>query len=90
MLVFEITPEKQELMTIRVFAGVKDYFAREFQVSGPIYDTAALKEHLLDLNPAASDLLSICRFAVNDEFIDNLSQLNEHDTICILPPGSGG
>ena len=77
-------------MTVRVFAGVKDYFAKEFEVFAPIPDTDALKEHLLELNPAASEMLGICRFAVNDEFIDNLSQLNEHDTICILPPGSGG
>ena len=77
-------------MTIRVFAGVKDFFDKEFEVSGPIRNTDALKEHLLQMNPAASDILGICRFAVNDEFIDNFSQLNEHDTICILPPGSGG
>jgi molybdopterin synthase sulfur carrier subunit len=77
-------------MTIRVFAMVKEYFDKEFELSGNIGDTEALKNQLVKLNPAAAELLSICRFAVNDEFVDNLSQLSEHDTICILPPGSGG
>ena len=77
-------------MKIQVFAVLKDYFDREFELHDNITDAASLRERLVQQNPSAAAILSICRFAVNDEFIDNDFQFKENDTIYIIPPGSGG
>lgn len=77
-------------MKVQVYAVLKDHFAKEFEVQADMPDAAALKQYLIRQNPAAANILNICRFAVNDEFVDNDFQLNEHDTIAILPPASGG
>lgn len=77
-------------MKIQVFAVLKDYFEKEFEVTGNVKNTSSLITRLSDDNPAATGLLNICRFAVKDEFIDNDFQLKEDDTVCIIPPASGG
>lgn len=77
-------------MKVQVFAVMKDYFEKQFELQENISNIPGLKERLIQLNPAADSLLNICRFAVKDEFIDNDFQLQEHDTIYIIPPGSGG
>ena len=77
-------------MRVQVFAVLKDYFDKEFELQENIHNMPALMERLVQFNPAASGILNSCRFAVNDEFIDNDFQLQENDTIYIIPPGSGG
>lgn len=77
-------------MRVQVFAVLKDYFKKEFDLTGNIENPPALVARLSKDNPAATGLLNICRFAVNNEFIDNNFQLKEDDTICIIPPASGG
>jgi len=77
-------------MRVQVFAVLKDFFEKEFELKENISNVPALKKHLIQLNPAADSLLGICRFAVKDDFIDNDFQLQEHDTIYVIPPGSGG
>lgn len=77
-------------MKIQVFAVLKDYFEKEFELTGNVENTSSLIERLSKNNPAAIGMLNICRFAVNDEFIDSNFQLKEDDTICIIPPSSGG
>lgn len=77
-------------MKIQMFAVLKDYFEKEFELTGNIKNTTSLIERLSESNPAATGMLNICRFAVNDEFIDNTFQFKEDDTICIIPPASGG
>lgn len=77
-------------MKIQVFAVLKEYFEKEFELTGNMENTSSLIEHLSKNNPAASGMLKICRFAVNDEFIDNSFQLKQDDTVCIIPPASGG
>lgn len=77
-------------MKIQVFAVLKDYFEKEFELTGNVKNTSSLITRLSDDKPAAAGLLNICRFAVKDEFIDNNYQLEEDDTVCIIPPASGG
>ena len=77
-------------MKIQVFAVLKDFFEKEFELQADVSNIPGLKERLIELNPAASNLLNTCRFAVKDDFIDNDFQLQDHDTIYIIPPGSGG
>lgn len=77
-------------MKIHVYAGLKDYFQPEFEVREFVSNTDELKALLLTLNDKAGEILSSCRFAVEEGFIDNEFKLNEYDTIVIIPPSSGG
>jgi molybdopterin synthase sulfur carrier subunit len=77
-------------MKIQVFAVLKDYFDREFELSDDIADVATLQQHLAKVNTQAQGILQICRFAVHDEFVDQNYTLTKNDTICIFPPSSGG
>jgi len=78
-------------MKIHVYAGLKDYFQPEFEVRELVRNTDELKAVLLTLNDKAGEILSSCRFAVDEEgFIDSEFKLNGYDTIVIIPPSSGG
>jgi molybdopterin synthase sulfur carrier subunit len=77
-------------MKIQVFALLKDHFEKEFEVKEQFTDVASLKNYLSNLKPSAANILEKCRFAVHDEFINHDFQLTEHDTVCIIPPSSGG
>ncbi len=77
-------------MKVKVFASLKDHFDKEFEVGGPVDNMDELRTRLLEINPSAADILNSCRFAVKDAFIDNDYKLQEHDTVIILPPASGG
>ena len=77
-------------MKIHVHAGLKDYFQPEFEVGDAVRNTDELKALLLTINGKAEAMLSSCRFAVEEGFIDNAYNLKSHDTIVIIPPSSGG
>jgi molybdopterin synthase sulfur carrier subunit len=77
-------------MKIQVFAVLKDYFDKEFELSDDIYDIASLQNHLSHLNTEADGVLKISRFAVHNEFVDQNYAIKQNDTICIFPPSSGG
>jgi molybdopterin synthase sulfur carrier subunit len=77
-------------MKIQVFAVLKEYFDKEFEVADGIADVAALQTNLTQLNTQAAGILKLCRFAVNDEFVDQDYILTNNDTICVFPPSSGG
>lgn len=77
-------------MKIQTYAALKDFFGKEFEIDLLLSDISALQRHLTELKPEASALLQISRFAVGDEFINSNYQLKEDDTICIIPPSSGG
>jgi len=77
-------------MKIQVFAALKDYFEKEFVVTQPIENVAALKVHLINKNQKAEQLINLCRFAVGNEFVDLNYSLNQNDSITIIPPSSGG
>jgi molybdopterin synthase sulfur carrier subunit len=77
-------------MTIQVFAVLKDYFDKEFEIADSVKNISALKQQLAMQNPQAANVLELCRFAVHDEFVDPDYPINTNDTICIIPPSSGG
>jgi len=77
-------------MTIQVYAVLKDYFETEFEVTEPVRSVAELRAFLLQRNPQAEAIMPVCRFAVNDTFVDSQFQLQAHDAIHIIPPSSGG
>ena len=77
-------------MKIVMYALMKDYFDPELDIMEPISNIDELKQFLLQRNDEVKDVLSICRFAVNNWFIDSTFQLQSNDVISIIPPSSGG
>lgn len=77
-------------MTIEVFAVLKDYFQKEFQLQSSAKNISELKLQLTLQNPEAANVLDLCRFAVHDEFVDQNFTINPNDTISVIPPSSGG
>jgi len=77
-------------MKIHVYARLKDYFQPEFELLETIANTDELKAVLVKMNDSADELLSACRFAVEEGFIDKDFKLNSNDTVVIIPPSSGG
>ncbi len=77
-------------MKIQVFAGLKEYFDATFEVDQNVQSINELKQQLIQLKPSSAALLQSCRFAVNDDFIDDNFKLRPTDSIIILPPSSGG
>ena len=77
-------------MKIQVYAILKDHFDKEFIVDETVSNIEALNAILVQRNPEAAAILSSCRYAVNDSFVDNQFQLQPNDSIHIIPPSSGG
>jgi molybdopterin synthase sulfur carrier subunit len=77
-------------MKVQVYAILKDHFDKEFELNEPVHSVAELSEALIRRNPAVKKIIPICRFAVNDNFVDNDFQLQSNDSIHIIPPSSGG
>jgi molybdopterin synthase sulfur carrier subunit len=77
-------------MKVHVYAALKEYFTPEFELTASVRNTDELKACLLTINEHAGTILQTCRFAVEDGFIDNEFKLNDHDTVIIIPPSSGG
>ena len=77
-------------MKIVMYALMKDYFEPELQIEEHVLNIDELKQLLLQRNADAKNVLGICRFAVNDWFIDNTFQLQSNDVVSIIPPSSGG
>jgi sulfur-carrier protein len=77
-------------MKVQVYAVLKDYFKKEVELIEPVHSIAELSDALIKLNPGVKNIIPICRFAVNDNFVDNNFQLQPNDNIHIIPPSSGG
>ena len=45
---------------------------------------------LIKINPGCEEILGSCRYAVNDEFINENITLSDNEHLYILPPSSGG
>lgn len=82
--------EKQSIQVI-CFAGLKKYFGNETVVSvsqGAAY--SALIDELKVLKPEAAEVLSSCRIAVNEEFVQLNEPVGNENTVFLIPPSSGG
>ena len=77
-------------MKVQVYAVLKDYFDKEFEISENVCTIDELKEILIQLNPEVKYILPVCRFAINDIFVSNDFQFQYNDQIHIMPPSSGG
>jgi sulfur-carrier protein len=77
-------------MKIHTYAVLKDYFDKEFIIDEAVGTVAGLHHLLSQRNPAAATILSACRYAVKDNFVNDDFVLNHEDNIHIMPPSSGG
>ena len=76
-------------VTVRLFAGVKEKAGRAaFEVSGSTI--AEVRDALAAACPDVAGLLPACRFAMNDEFVNEDSATPDGATIDVIPPVSGG
>ena len=68
---------------------MKEYLdeVTEIQFSGTVQE---LTITLAELYPQTKNILSSCRFAVDNTFVNDSFQIKESDTVFIIPPSSGG
>ncbi len=78
-------------MKIRFFASLKDHFGEEMVLDNKTFSTGEdLMLFLAQTKPAAKDLLSKCRIAVDLAFVTNDSNLSGISEVLVMPPSSGG
>ena len=73
------------------FAGLRKYFGNETTVlveSGDSYSVVI--DGLKAINPEATEVLSSCRIAVNESFVQLSDPIKTENTIFLIPPSSGG
>lgn len=73
------------------FAGLRKYFGSELTV---LVETGASYSQVINelkvINPEATEILSSCRIAVNEDFISLEELLEPENILFLIPPSSGG
>jgi len=77
-------------MRIQVFAVLKDFFKKEFELKVKVGTISELRVQLGQMNPNAVPVLKRCRFALHDEFVNDQYVLKGNEHIVVIPPSSGG
>ena len=81
-------------MKIKYFAWIKDITKKDFETIDKKYPTNIneLKKLLIILYPELEKHIKndILRYAVNQEYVPDSSNLNKDDEIAVFPPVSGG
>jgi len=77
-------------MRIQVFAVLKDFFKKEFELKVNVRTISELRVQLGQMNPSAVPVLKRCRFAFQDEFVNDQYVLTGNEHIVVIPPSSGG
>lgn len=76
---------------VSVFAGLKEFFAPEFELEVPeASNISDLVTILVQKKSPAGTLLNKCRFAVEQEFVSADYSIINNDHVYLLPPSSGG
>lgn len=76
---------------IKCFAGLRKFFGSEVTVLvEPDSSYIKVIEALQLLNPEATEILSSCRIAVNEDFVQLSETMKQEDTLFLIPPSSGG
>ena len=77
-------------MKLKIYAALKQHFNTEFELPVQACTLAQLKNELVKMNPEASRILDLSRFAVNDCFVDSDHRFDGDEIVSIIPPSSGG
>lgn len=73
------------------FAGLRKYFGAETTVHvEPGSSYSKIIDKLKEMKPEASEVLSSCRIAVNEEFVSLGEKIKSENTMFLIPPSSGG
>jgi molybdopterin converting factor subunit 1 len=76
-------------ITARLFAGVRERAGRQtIEVGGATI--ADVRASLAEKCPPVAELLASCRFAMNDEFVEDDTRIPDGTTVDVIPPVSGG
>ena len=76
---------------IKCFAGLRKFFGSEVTLLvEPDSSYIKVIEALQLLNPEATEILSSCRIAVNEDFVQLSETMKQEDTLFLIPPSSGG
>ena len=76
-------------VSVRLFAGVKEKAGvPALEVQGST--VAELRAALAAACPPIAPQLGACRFALNDEFVDESTPVPDGATVDVIPPVSGG
>ena len=76
-------------ITARLYAGVRERVGEPtIEVSGTT--VAEVRACLAEACPPIADLLPACRFALNDEFVDEDTPVPDGSIVDVIPPVSGG
>lgn len=79
------------MVTIHFFAGLKRFFPASVQLNKSEAKTGQdILTQLKELMPDATDLLNVCRMAINEEFVDISTPINNATEVFLIPPSSGG
>lgn len=80
-------------MTIKIktFANLKDYLPEEFKMNVEENTSIRdLKELLIRRYPQIQSILDNSRFAINEEFVEDVAIIRKNQIVYIIPPVSGG
>jgi molybdopterin converting factor small subunit len=76
-------------VAVRLHAGLKERAGvAELTVRGN--DVAAIRAAIAAACPPVAEQLAFCRFAVDDEFVDDETAVSEGAIVDVIPPVSGG
>ena len=76
---------------IKCFAGLRKFFGSEVTLLvEPDSSYIKVIEALQLLNPEATEILSSCRIAVNEDFVQLSETMKQEDNLFLIPPSSGG
>jgi molybdopterin converting factor small subunit len=76
-------------VTVRLWAGVKEAAGQaELRVDGAT--VAEVSAALAAAVPAVAERLAYCRFAVDDAFVTEDTEVADGATVDVIPPVSGG
>jgi len=77
------------MITVRLYAGVKEKAGvKSLEVEGSTI--AAVRDALGEACPPIAPQLGACRFALENEFVDESTAVPDGATVDVIPPVSGG
>ena len=77
-------------VAVRLYAGVRRSARASAELTVEGADIAALRAAIAVACPAIAEQLAFCRFAVDDEFVDDDAPVRDGATVDVIPPVSGG
>lgn len=79
------------IVKVKLFAALKDHFDSSMEIELKQDATISdLVDYLINMQTKSMDLLSVTRFAIDNELVNKDYPLNDDSQIFLYPPSSGG